>query len=103
MSNFPPEWRAQIKVQYIQMGAPADEADQIIDLAVHAVNQALEAIGRVADSAEKHVDSMMILLACQLASHRFEQIHQSMQEFLSTQDSYRRVQIDLMSPPQGSA
>ena len=65
---MPPERRAAIATMYVGgLGMDRADADMIIDLAVHAVQQAAEASARVAESAPNEmIAAQVLMLAAQL-------------------------------------
>lgn len=70
-AGFPAEWRKQIREQILSMGMPADRADLIIDLAIHATNMAFDKLGDVCKTAG--LDTLNVLsIALQLVSIRAE-------------------------------
>ncbi|CDO37626.1 hypothetical protein [Novosphingobium sp. KN65.2] len=101
MSTLPPEWRAQIKEQYLGIGASAVEADQIIDLASHAVDQAIDAISRVADSAGDDIGLNVLPLACQLMAMRCEGAYQVMESTMLNKGDASMTTFTLNPLPMG--
>jgi hypothetical protein len=58
----------------LAMGIPAGRADEIVDLAMHATEEALETVMRVAERASDASQTMTIMhIAYQLLAHEAEQ------------------------------
>lgn len=60
------ELRAQLRSELLAFGAEGNDALLVMDLAVHALNQAQEALGRVSGSAPPHLRIATIAVACSL-------------------------------------
>lgn len=60
------ELRAQLRSELLAFGAQGDDALLVMDLAVHALNQAQETVGRVSSTAPPHLQMAVIAVACSL-------------------------------------
>jgi len=100
MSDFPPEWRRQIREELIACGARPAEADQIVDVSIHAVDEAFTAVVRVADSAGPDIRTNVIPLALQLMAHRASMAAEAAADTIKQNGSHFRTADIVLEAPQ---
>jgi hypothetical protein len=86
MSSFPPEWRAELMKAYRSNGADDATANEIIDLAVHAVDEAIKTMSAVTERGSTGPIRLSVLpLAVQLLRQRAEASYESMCDTMTAQ------------------
>jgi hypothetical protein len=98
LKSMPEEWRAGLRKAYVDLGAEPADAAMIVDMSVHAVDKAFDALNAVMDSCTDYIRSNAQPLAFQLLAVRAEGTASILIEAAQERGKagYREVSLDQM-------